>query len=172
MSAKVHTYEGMFVLGTGGTDFEAASEPIRNVLGRYQAEVLMLKCWDERKLAYDIRGHKRGLYALGFFRADPARVAEIERDCQLDERFLRVLILRRDRLTGEEIEREKASTAKPSTAPELETRAAQGERRYAGRRRPRPVRGQQPAPEPAAQAEHDVDEGQPSDEQAPSQEEP
>ncbi len=172
MNAKVHTYEGMFVLGTGGTDFEAASEPIRNVLGRYQAEVLMLKCWDERKLAYDIRGHKRGLYALSFFRADPARVAEIERDCQLDERFLRVLILRRDRLTAEEIDREKASTVKPSAAPEPEARAAEGERRYAGRGRPRPVRSPAPAPEPTGQAADDADQEEASDEQASSQEEP
>ncbi|MCJ7543688.1 MAG: 30S ribosomal protein S6, partial [Phycisphaerae bacterium] len=137
MSAQTHTYEGMFVLGTSGTDFEAASEPIRNVLGRYQAEILMLMCWDERRLAYDIHGHNRGLYALCFFKADPSRVVEIEHDCQLDERFLRVLILRRDRLTPEEIERERTSTERPSSAPEPEARAAEGERRYAWRGRPR-----------------------------------
>lgn len=156
MSAKTHTYEGMFVLGTSGTDFEAASEPIRNVLSRYQAEVLMLKCWDERRLAYDIRGHKRGLYALSFFKADPSRVVEIEHDCQLDERFLRVLILRRDRLTVEEIEREKASTARPSSPPEPEARAAEGERRYAGRGRPRRVdRPEPPPPEPTDEAQEE-----------------
>jgi small subunit ribosomal protein S6 len=152
MSDTTHTYEGMFVLGTGGADFEAASEPIRTVLGRYEAEVLMLKCWDERKLAYDIHGHKRGLYALTFFKAPPARVAEIEHDCQLDERFLRVLILRRDQLTPEEIERERSSTAKPPSAPEPEARAAEGERRYGGRGRPRrperPERVEASPPEP------------------------
>ncbi len=138
MSEKTKTYEGMFLLSTVGVNFEAASEPVRNVLGRYQAEVLMLKPWDERKLVYDIRGHKRGMYALSFFRVDPARVAEIEHDCQLDERLLRVLILRRDRLTQEEIDREKTSTVKPPSAPESEVRAAEGERRYGGGRfRPR-----------------------------------
>jgi small subunit ribosomal protein S6 len=154
MSDTTHTYEGMFVLSTGGTDFEAASEPIRTVLGRYQAEVLMLKCWDERKLAYDIHGHKRGLYALSFFKAPPSRLAEIEHDCQLDERFLRVLILRRDRLTAEEIEREKTSTVKPPSAPEPEARAAEGERRYGGRGRPRrPERVAEPTPAPAAETD-------------------
>jgi small subunit ribosomal protein S6 len=168
MNAKTHTYEGMFVLGTGGTDFETTSEPIRNVLGRYQAEVLMLKCWDERRLAYDIHGHKRGLYALGFFKADPARVVDIEHDCQLDERFLRVLILRRDRLTAEEIEREKASTERPSSAPEPEARAAEGERRYGGRGRPRrPERPQEPPPAPVDEAEVEVES---SDQDAPEEE--
>ncbi len=114
MSQETKRYEGMFVLPAGETDFEAASAPVREVLSRYQAEVLMLKAWDDRRLAYDIRGHKRGLYALSFFSADPSRIREIEHDCQLDERILRVLILRRDRLTDEEIETERASTAKPA----------------------------------------------------------
>ena len=146
MSDKNQTYEGMFLLGSGGTDFQVASEPVRNVLARYQAEVLLLKAWDERKLVYPIRGHKRGLYALTFFRADPARIVEIEHDCRLDERFLRVLILRRDRLTPEEVERERTSTAKPPSAPEPETRAAEGERRYGGARfrSRRPERAEEP----------------------------
>jgi small subunit ribosomal protein S6 len=153
-SEKTKTYEGMFLLSTVGEDFEAASEPVRNVLGRYQAEVLMLKPWDERKLVYPVHGHKRGLYALSFFRVDPARVAEIEHDCQLDERLLRVLILRRDRLTQEEVEREKASTAKPPAAPESEARAAEGERRYGGGRfHPRrQERVRESASEPPAEA--------------------
>jgi small subunit ribosomal protein S6 len=160
MNDKTHTYEAMFVLSTAGGDFEAASEPIRAILTRYEGEVLMLKCWDERKLAYDIHGHKRGLYALSFFKAPPARVAEIEHDCQLDERFLRVLILRRDRLTAEEIEREKTSTAKPPSAPEPEARAAEGERRYGGRGRPRrPERMAEPAPEPEPAEETEPTEG-------------
>jgi small subunit ribosomal protein S6 len=169
MSDTTHTYEGMFVLSTGGADFEAASEPIRSILGRYQAEVLMLKCWDERKLAYDIHGHKRGLYALSFFKAPPSRVAEIEHDCQLDERFLRVLILRRDRLTAEEIEREKASTAKPATAPEPEARAAEGERRYGGRGRPRrPERAPEPPPVPAEEPQEEDSGSEASDEETES----
>ena len=167
MSETTHTYEGMFVLGTGGADFQAAGEPIRNVLGRYQAEVLMLKCWDERKLAYDIRGHKRGLYALSFFKVDPSRVVEIEHDCQLDERFLRVLILRRDRLTVEEIEREKISTERPASAPEPEARAAEGERRYGGRGRPRrPERVEEPPPEPTGETEESGDQDAPEENEA------
>jgi len=129
MSQATKTYEAMFLLGTAGTDFETACEPVRTVLGRYQAEVLLLKAWDERKLAYEIAGHKRGLYALSFFSVDPARVAEIEHDCQLDERILRVLILRRDRLTAEQVEAERTSTAKPPAGRDSESRGGEGDRR-------------------------------------------
>ena len=169
MSENTHTYEGMFVLSSSGTNFETASEPIGNILGRYQAEVLMLKCWDERKLAYDIHGHKRGLYALSFFKVSPTRVAEIEHDCQLDERFLRVLILRRDRLTAEEIDREKASTIRPSVAPEPEARAAEGERRYGGRGgrpRSRPAVVEEAPPGPVEEVQEEAPGEDASDEEA------
>ncbi|MGA2265497.1 MAG: 30S ribosomal protein S6 [Phycisphaerae bacterium] len=160
MSEKTKAYEGMFVVSTVGTDFEVSSEPVRNVLGRYQAETLMIKPWDERKLVYEIHGHKRGLYILCFFRADPARIVEIEHDCQLDERFLRVLILRRDKLTPEEIERERTSTVKPPSAPEAEARAAEGERRYGGGGRFPYRRREQAAEAPPSPATEAVEEEQ------------
>jgi small subunit ribosomal protein S6 len=121
------SYEGMFVMSGAGTDFQAASEPVRNILARNGAETLMLKAWDERRMTYSIRGNKRGLYILTFFKADPLKISEVEHDCRLDERFLRVLILRRDRLTQEEIDAEAASTVKPPMAFDPEARAAESE---------------------------------------------
>jgi small subunit ribosomal protein S6 len=104
MEANVKNYEGMFLLEAGNPDFQAASEPVRGILTRYGAEILSFKPWDERKLAYEIRGRKRGLYVLVYFKADPLKIVEIEHDCELDERVLRQLILRRDKLTQEQID--------------------------------------------------------------------
>ena len=129
MSETKRSYEGMFVLACDKSDFEAASEPIRNILARNEAEVLLLKAWDERRLIYDIRGHRRGVYALSFFKVEPSRVVEIEHDCQLDERFLRVLILRRDRLTQAEIDAENARTTRPPGGFDTDARAAETEER-------------------------------------------
>lgn len=103
MEQRIYTYEGMFLLDSS-SDFEAASEPVKSILTRYGAELLAFKPWDDRKLAYEIRGRKRGLYVLTYFKADPEKIVEIEHDCQLDERFLRQLILRKDRLTQEQID--------------------------------------------------------------------
>jgi len=122
------TYEAMFLLDAGGADFEAAAEPARKVLARSEAEILAFKPWDERKLAYDIAGRRRGLYALAYLKVDPSRVAEIEHDCQLDERILRVLILRRDSLTEEEINAETPATTSARKAAERKaTKAAEEE---------------------------------------------
>jgi small subunit ribosomal protein S6 len=111
MDQKTKTYEGMFLLDANNADFQVASEPVRNILTRYEAEILSCKPWDDRKLVYDIRGHKRGLYILTYFRADPLKIKEIEHDCELDERFLRQLILRRDRLSQEQIDAETPATS-------------------------------------------------------------
>lgn len=104
------TYEAMFLLDAGNPDFNAASEPVRNILTRYEAEVLAFKPWDERRLAYEVEGRKRGLYVLSYFKLDPLKVHEVEHDCRLDERVLRALILRRDRLTPEQINAETPAT--------------------------------------------------------------
>lgn len=106
MSQEKATYEGMFLLDAGNPDFQAASEPVRTILDRNEATTLAFKAWDERRLAYEIKGRRRGLYVLSFFECDPLRLTEIERDCRLDERVLRVLLLRREGLTEEQIQAE------------------------------------------------------------------
>ena len=111
MSDGRKTYEGMFLVDAGNPDFHAASEPARAVLDRYEAEILAIKPWEERRLAYEVRGRRRGLYILTYFKAQPDRIAELERDCQLDERILRLLVLRRDNLTEQQINAETPATA-------------------------------------------------------------
>ncbi|KKN92819.1 hypothetical protein LCGC14_0203460 [marine sediment metagenome] len=99
--AQKRTYEGMFLMPTGQSDFEALSQPIHAVLDRAKADLLTIKPWDERRLAYDIDGHKRGMYVLAYFNMDPAHVTEMERDIKLKEGILRALLLRRDSVTDE-----------------------------------------------------------------------
>ncbi len=100
---KMNTYEGMFLIDGGQPNFELACEPINTVLGRSKAEVLSIRLWEDRKLAYEIKGRKRGVYVLAYFRMDPNNMIELEHDCQLNEGILRVLFLRKDNLTDEEM---------------------------------------------------------------------
>ena len=126
MNQNKMTYEGMFLLGSSGEDFQVASEPISKALVRSEAEILSMKPWDDRRLAYPIRGHKRGLYVLTYFQSDPARIAEIEHECQLDERILRALILRSEHLTEGQINAETPATASARrSTQERRTKAAE-----------------------------------------------
>jgi small subunit ribosomal protein S6 len=86
-------------LPEGGSELD----PVQRVLGRADAEVLVCKKWDERKLAYEIDKQRRGIYVLTYFKADGSKVAGIERDVQLAEDLLRVLVIRADDLTPEQM---------------------------------------------------------------------
>jgi small subunit ribosomal protein S6 len=93
-----NVYECMFLLDTNKVagDVSAASKQLHGILERNQAEVLASRPWDERRLAYPVHGHKKGLYYLTYFRTDGKNVTGIERDCALNETILRTLILRVD----------------------------------------------------------------------------
>ncbi len=110
MEQTTKTYEGMFLLDEGQTNMEVACEPIRDVLGRSDAEILRITPWEERRLAYQIMGRKRGLYVLVYFKMDPQKVTEMEHDCRLNEKIIRMLILRRDHLTDKELNAETTIT--------------------------------------------------------------
>jgi len=86
----------MFLLDTNKVagDVQGAAKQLHAILEKNKAEVLASRPWDERRLAYPIKGHKKGLYYLTCFRADGPALTGIERDCSLSELILRQLVLR------------------------------------------------------------------------------
>jgi len=102
---RTSVYEGMFLFPqSAAADFQGMIDHINEILGRADAEIMAMKKWDERRLAYDIKGNKRGLYILAYFKADRQRISGIERDCNLSELLLRSLVIRADHIPAEEIE--------------------------------------------------------------------
>jgi small subunit ribosomal protein S6 len=93
-----NVYECMFLLDTNKVagDIATAAKQLHGILERSQAEVLASRPWDERRLAYPISGHKKGLYYLTYFRTEGKNVATIEHDCALNETILRTMILKVD----------------------------------------------------------------------------
>lgn len=110
-------YEGMFLFDSGfATDLSKAETEIKRILDRAEAEIVFCRKWDERRLAYEIKGHKRGTYMLTYFKCRPDIVVEIERDVKLSESILRVLVLQAEHVTSErmnEFSPEKRAEAPP-----------------------------------------------------------
>ncbi|MEY2796215.1 MAG: hypothetical protein RIR10_1931 [Planctomycetota bacterium] len=101
---RTYTYEAMFLLSQAvAADFAGAIAHIREVIARGNGSIIAMKKWDERRLAYEIEGQKRGVYILAYFTAPGPDIAHIERDCNLSEKILRAMVLRCDHLTAEEI---------------------------------------------------------------------
>jgi small subunit ribosomal protein S6 len=86
----------MFLLDSGkaGGDWNNATKLVQGILERNQAEVIASRPWDERRLAYPVNGHKKGMYFLAYFRAEGKSLAQIDLDCRLNEAVVRQLILK------------------------------------------------------------------------------
>jgi small subunit ribosomal protein S6 len=101
---RTYTYEAMFLFPqTVSADLQSAVDHIGEILSKGHAEVISLCKWDERRLAYDIKGNKRGVYFLTYFKCDADKLAAIERDARLSEKLLRSMITRADHLAPEQI---------------------------------------------------------------------
>ncbi|MGA2441722.1 MAG: 30S ribosomal protein S6 [Tepidisphaeraceae bacterium] len=99
-----NTYEAMFLLGAGhATDLDNALKLVRGIIERHEGKVIVLKKWDERKLAYEIRGEKRGLYVIAFFTAPSPAISAIVRDVELSDEILRVIVTKADHLNAQEM---------------------------------------------------------------------
>ena len=120
-------YEGLFLMDQAGIagDLSGALAHVQAMFDRAEAEVLALRKWDERKLAYPIKNQKRGTYLLALFRVNPVQIANIERDCNLSEQVLRVLFTRGDHMG--EIEIEQALAEAKTTADEVKLREGGGD---------------------------------------------
>lgn len=102
---KKNYYETMFLISqAAAADFGAAVEHIRGLFKRIDAEIVALRKWDERRLAFEIKKQRRGIYILSYFACDPLKVAELERACNLSDQILRFMTVKADHMTLEEMQ--------------------------------------------------------------------
>lgn len=118
-------YEGMFLVDSGlaAQDWQKVIDDIQRMMKRAEADVVSLKKWDDRRMTYDIEGKSRGTYILVYFNCDPEKVKGIERDVQLSEMMMRVLILRTDKMTRDDIEKATPAEIAPAEAKAADTEA-------------------------------------------------
>jgi len=124
-------YEGMFVFDpASAVDWSNVEAEVNRIMERAQAKVVIIKKWDERRLAYEIKGRKRGCYVLVYFRAPGDSIAGMERDAQLSEHILRVLILRTHLETDEQMQKLAEESAAQASAPPERTDRYERSDRY------------------------------------------
>lgn len=90
-----HIYEGLFILDTEkySRDPEGVSNQIAETIEAMGGSVSVTRLWEERRLAYPIKGQKRGTYWLTYFRLDTDKVKDLNRQFQINGNVLRFLIL-------------------------------------------------------------------------------
>jgi small subunit ribosomal protein S6 len=120
MAAAV--YECLFLLDSNryARDPHGLPNQINELIQKIGGEILVSRMWAEQKLAYPIKGHKKGVYWLTYFRTNTQKLTSFNRACQLNENILRHLALRVDprlvstlvaHASGEAVEEEEAEEA-------------------------------------------------------------
>jgi small subunit ribosomal protein S6 len=71
-------------------------ETFLNVIKNAGGTVEKVDIWGKRRLAFEINKHAEGIYALLEVEAEPAAVAELDRQLGLNESVLRTKVLRRE----------------------------------------------------------------------------
>jgi small subunit ribosomal protein S6 len=115
----LNTYEGMFLLDSAkaASAWDETVKHVHEILTKHDSEIVASRQWDERRLAYPIRGHKKGTYLLTYFRADGSKLKEIIADCHLSDVILRELILKVHPKLEENLVNQ-AMTSTPNAEPE------------------------------------------------------
>jgi len=102
---RMYRYEAMILLGQAvAADLTGALAHINEIFARSNVNIIAMRKWDDRRLAYEIDGQKRGLYILAYFEAANDKLEHIERDFRLSEKVLRSIILRADHMTLEQMQ--------------------------------------------------------------------
>ncbi len=88
-------YEGMFLIEPtiASKEWDKVVANVHGLLKKYDFTIKSTTKWAERKLAYEVKKHKRGTYLLTYFEGPQDGIAKVRRECELSETILRALIL-------------------------------------------------------------------------------
>jgi small subunit ribosomal protein S6 len=93
-----NVYECMFIFNANAyaRNPAAAASAVDELVSSNGGDMLASRLWIEQKLAYPIKGHRKGAYWLSYFRIDSSKMAKFNRACQLNDTILRHLAIRLD----------------------------------------------------------------------------
>ena len=153
VSTTVRNYEALYIIDATSTDekVDAVIAKFSKLIVDQGGEVQAAGRWDRRRLAYEIKGYRDGLYILMYFTGEAAASNELDRMFKIDDNIIRHLITRVEpqHIDVSRIEQQQqqpaAAAVEPIAAP-VEEVAAEVEEAPA-------VEAEVPAEEPAAVAE-------------------
>ena len=134
-------YEAMYLLenNAASADFEGTAGQVDQILAKHGASVVQKEKWDERKLAYEIKGQRRATYYLVYYTCDPQAQTAINEDLALNEVVLRHLTLKLEEPIAEHIE--KRAAEREALAEDSRRNSLTG---WGDRRKDKPRRGERP----------------------------
>ena len=96
MAEKTAVYEGMFILDANklARDHDGLPNELNGLIEAADGQVEVSRLWEERRLAYPIKGQRKGAYWITYFRLPKQKLTDLTRQCELKEGILRQLFVR------------------------------------------------------------------------------
>ena len=96
MAEKKAVYEGLFILDANrlARDRDGLPREVNGLIEAAGGQVEVSRLWEERRLAYPIKGQRKGAYWITYFSLPTEKVTELTRSCVLKEGILRQLFVR------------------------------------------------------------------------------
>ncbi|MSR45610.1 MAG: 30S ribosomal protein S6 [Planctomycetes bacterium] len=111
-ATRLRPYEAMFLVFNkeAKKSHDYLEEHLKALLDKVGAKLVRFGKWEQRSLAYEIKGQRDGIFYLTYFEVDPKAITTLKREAELSEFVLRVLILALDRVPTEDDERRRAGS--------------------------------------------------------------
>lgn len=113
-------YEGMFLLDNQAVreDWKQAKAMVTGTIEKHGGKILTARRWDERRLAYPVKGRKRATYVITYYELPGEAMQATRREFDLSESVLRYLWLAVDEVPEDERALAEAEEADDFTVPE------------------------------------------------------
>jgi small subunit ribosomal protein S6 len=121
-----NVYEGMFILDSNrfGRDPDGVSGQLTATIEKFGGEILVSRLWEERRLAYPIKGQRKGIYWLIYFRLDGQQLSLMRRQFEINEGLIRFLMLKIDPRIVDALVAHAQAAPIPAVAPPVEPEPA------------------------------------------------
>jgi len=112
----MNVYESMIILNAAISDEEAdaAVTRIKDLITGQGGEVLKVDVWGRRKLSYELKKQKKGLYVLLFYKAPASTIRKLEELFKVFDTVVKYIIFRLGRKQVQNLEKAEPATETPA----------------------------------------------------------
>lgn len=95
----MNIYENIIILNASLTDeeIEAAAVKIKALITNSDGEILKVDSWGRKKLAYEIKKHKKGFYLLLIFKSAPSVIKKLEDYYKVFDPVIKFMVIKLDK---------------------------------------------------------------------------
>ncbi len=99
----LNKYETIIIIDPNveSQDVETIVEDVQNLISGSEGEVTKVDKWGKRRLAYEVKGNRDGVYVLIDFNADSEFIQRLERYYGLTEQIIKYMTVRAEMLPTE-----------------------------------------------------------------------